>query len=418
MFNRVVTILVLCLLAQAKSSLAFESFECPSSSSSQDMNNSVIVCFGATIENINRIDTHNLVIETTVKLNLTWYDDRLKFRKLPRGREKLVKPTVTKDLWIPLNDLVFPNAIIGSFQEDSFLEISNYTNSSLVSHLNVFTDDRESYVFKGENTKLQINKKARMKITCNFKLTKFPFDKHTCDVMICTKETDQGRIRIIPAAETFNYVGEKIVSQFMVKKVLPVSNDINLAGCAGDYGLKFSIALERSSQGGIQMIIIPTLICWLVGYLTLLLPRDDLENRGQVSVPVLLILVTLFGSISVKDDYPETTNFKYIDAWFLFYMFDTLLIIAYHLLICHMCRKAGVESGETREHRQNSVAPALMHTMNGVVVDQTMKKKEKRIKKIDQIVKIVVFVTCFFFNAWYFLVAVSDTFEALDVLDQ
>ena len=412
MFNRVVTILVLCLLAQAKSSLAFESFECPSSSSSQDMNASVIVCFGATIENINRIDTHNLVIETTVKLNLNWYDDRLKFRKLPRGREKLVKPTVTKDLWIPLNDLVFPNAIIGSFQEDSFLEISNYTNSSPVSHWNVFTDDRESYVFKGENTKLQINKKARMKITCNFKLTKFPFDKHTCDVMICTKETDQGRIRIIPAAETFNYVGEKIVSQFMVKKVLPVSNDINLAGCAGEYGLKFSISLERSPQGGIKMVII-SLIFWQLGYMTLFLPMNDLQSR---------ILVTLIGSISgflnlflfLKDDYPETTKFKYIDVWLLWYMFDTLLIIAYHLLICHICRKDGIETGKV--HRRNSVAPAPMHTMKGVVVDKEMKKKIKKIKKINRIVQIVVFKTCFFFNAWYFLVAVSDTFEALDFL--
>ena len=98
MFNRVVTILVLYLLAQAKSSMAIESFESPSSSSAQDMNDSLIVSLAATIENINRIDTHNLVIETTVKLNLTWYDDRLKFRNLPRGREKLVKPTVAKDL--------------------------------------------------------------------------------------------------------------------------------------------------------------------------------------------------------------------------------------------------------------------------------------------------------------------------------
>ena len=162
------------------------------------------------------------------------------------------------------------------------------------------------------------------------------------------------------------------------------------------------------------MIIIPTLICWLVGYLTLFLPMDDLENRGQVSVPVLLILVTLFGSISVKDDYPETTNFKYIDAWFLWYMFDTLLIIAYHLLICHMCRMAGVETGEV--HKRDSIAPAPMHTMNGVIVDKMMKKKEKKMKKINRIVQVVVFVTCFFFNAWYFLVAVSDTFEALDFL--
>ena len=161
------------------------------------------------------------------------------------------------------------------------------------------------------------------------------------------------------------------------------------------------------------MIIIPTLICWLVGYLTLLLPLDDLENRGQVSVPVLLILVTLFGSISVKDDYPETTNFKYIDAWFLFYMFDTLLIIAYHLLICHMSRNwkekdiVEIENGVVTGQSRWTVA-----------VDKAMKKKEKKIKKIDGIVKIVVFVTSFFFNAWYFLVTVSDTFEALDVLDQ
>jgi len=412
MFNRVVTILVLYLLAQAKSSMAFESFESPSASSAQDMNDSLIVSIGATIENIYRIDTHNLVIETTVKLNLTWYDDRLKLRNLPRGSEKLVKPTNAEDLWIPLNDLVFPNAIVKSFQEDSFLEISKYNNSSPASHWDVFTDDIENYVFKGENTKLQINKKARMETTCNFRFTKFPFDKHTCDVMICTKETDQGRIRIIPADATFNYVGEKMVSQFTFQKELPVTNDVNLVGCAGEYGLKFSIVLERSPQGGIKMIII-SLIFWQVGYMTLFLPMDDLESR---------IIVTLIGSISgflnlfvfLKDDYPETNSFKFIDAWFLWYIFDTLLIIAYHLLICHICRKDGIETGKV--HRRNSVAPALMHTMKGVVVDKEMNKKEKKIKKINRIVQIVVFVICFFFNAWYFLVAASDTFEALDIL--
>ena len=404
-----------CTLADIPES--YNRLESPSSSSSSasaDVNDSLVVTFGATIETINQIDTHNLVIETTVKLNLTWYDDRLKFRNLPRGREKLVKPTVARDLWIPLNDLVFPNAIIGSFQEDSFFEISTYTNSSPVSHWDVFTDDRENYVFKGEDTKLQINKKARMKTTCNFQFTKFPFDQHTCDVMVCTKETDQGRVRIIPADETFNYVGEKIVSQFTVKKILPVSNDLNIAGCSGDYGLKFSIALERSPQGGIQMIIIPTLICWFVGYLTLFLPMDDLENRGQVSVPVLLILVTLFGSISVKDDYPETTNFKYIDAWFLWYMFDTLIIIAYHILICHVCKRLGVESGE--KYGKNSVGPDQMHTMNGVVMEKIHELREKKLRKTNKIVVIVVFVTCFLFNCWYFLVAVSDTLDALDFL--
>ena len=139
---------------------------------------------------------------------------------------------------------------------------------------------------------------------------------------------------------------------------------------------------------------------------------DDLESR---------IVVTLIGSISgflnlfvfLKDDYPETNSFKYIDAWLLWYVFDTLLIIAYHLLICHMSRNwkerdiVEIENGVVTGQSRWTVA-----------VDKTMKKSKKKIKKIDRIVKIVVSVTCFFFNAWYFLVAVSDTFEALDVLDQ
>ena len=84
------------------------------------------------------------------------------------------------------------------------------------------------------------------------------------------------------------------------------------------------------------MIIIPTLIIWLVAFLTLFLDVDDLNNRSQIAVQLLLILVTFFGSISVKDDFPETTSFKYIDAWFLWYFGNLLVIIYYHVVISNL----------------------------------------------------------------------------------
>ena len=85
-------------------------------------------------------------------------------------------------------------------------------------------------------------------------------------------------------------------------------------------------------------MIIPSVILWLCAFLTLLLDVNDLTNRNRTSVTALLVLVTLFGSISNKDDFPKTSGVKYIDIWFLWYLTNIFVIICLHVAIYNVSR--------------------------------------------------------------------------------
>ena len=60
-----------CILIDIPTS--YNKLESPSSNDDEPLE----VFYGVTIENINQIDTKNLILETTLKFNMTWRDNRL-----------------------------------------------------------------------------------------------------------------------------------------------------------------------------------------------------------------------------------------------------------------------------------------------------------------------------------------------------
>ena len=89
----------------------------------------------------------------------------------------------------------------------------------------------------------------------------------------------------------------------------------------------------RDSVNGIIQIITPSVVLWLLAFLTLQYDVDDLTNRNRTSVTALLVLVTLFGSLTNKSDFPKTSGFKAIDVWFVWYLINIFLIICHHTVI-------------------------------------------------------------------------------------
>ena len=58
---------------------------------------------------------------------------------------------------------------------------------------------------------------------------------------------------------------------------------------------------------------------------------DDINNRSRTSVTVLLVVVSLLSS--VKEDFPKTTYFKYVDLWFFWYVVNIFIIISVHIIL-------------------------------------------------------------------------------------
>ena len=145
------------------------------------------------------------------------------------------------------------------------------------------------------------------------------------------------------------------------------------------------------------MIIFPSLILWLLAFLTLRIDVEDLTNRNRTSVTALLVLVTLFGAISTKEDFPQTSGFKYIDIWFLWYMIGTFLIICHHVVL------SNISLIELSDTSITKVRPC--HAMKNYFPKKKMQCKEKRKEVVNKIVSALFFLAMIVFNGIYFIIA-------------
>ena len=125
----------------------------------------------------------------------------------------------------------------------------------------------------------------------------------------------------------------------------------------------------------------------MVSHLTMFLAVDDFTNRNRISVTVLLCLTTLFGTLSIKQDFPKTTEFKYVDLWFLWYLASTFLVICHHVMIDKLSRNSFNRSPKTK--------PSL----------GKMKKEDRFPIMINYIGALFFFAVNISFNIVYFSIA-------------
>ena len=151
------------------------------------------------------------------------------------------------------------------------------------------------------------------------------------------------------------------------------------------------------------MIIFPSLVLYFVAFLTLRIDVEDLTNRNRTSVTALLVLVTLFGAISTKDDFPQTSGFKYIDIWFLWYLTNTFLIICHHVAISKIGSNTYSFGGNKQNDKIKRVKP--LHLMEEDDEEELKKSKVSKMESINMIVNILFLLGMIMFNAIYFVIA-------------
>ena len=134
--------------------------------------------------------------------------------------------------------------------------------------------------------------------------------------------------------------------------------------------------------------------------LTLFLDIEDFTNRNRISVTALLCLTTLFGSLSIREDFPKTTEFKYVDLWFLWYLSNTFLINCYHVFIDKLSRFSNMNCLQVR------ISPGKPRKE---VILSYLKSFWKFPKMINYIAVIFFFVTNVSFNIVYFSIATECT---------
>ena len=158
---------------------------------------------------------------------------------------------------------------------------------------------------------------------CLFRLHKYPFDQHTCKFGVRMMKGQEGiLIREHKPENSTLLMGNKQVKDF---KIVGVKTNQT------EESFSIIIQLKRNSKDHIFTLFGPTVLFWFLAYLTLYFNIDDINNRCRTSVTVLLVLISLL--TSVKNDFPKTTYFKYVDLWFFWYVGNTFVIISLHIIL-------------------------------------------------------------------------------------
>ena len=349
------------------------------------------------IKNINQIDMERMMLDSSLKLTMEWRDSRLMFRNLPQiGHQKPIRSKISSKLWLPIQSLVYENAIIGEIEADPKVHISLETRSHPIP--TDINQHREEFVYSGSNTTIQLSKMVRIKTTCNFQFTKFPFDQHECKIILHMRDLSNNEVDLVGTNQSISYTGGNIVSQFDVARSPYLDSFQHTQNKSSHNGLTVVVVLKRRPINGIIQIITPSVVLWLLAFLTLQYDVDDLTNRNRTSVTALLVLVTLFGSLTNKSDFPKTSGFKAIDVWFVWYLINIFIIICHHTAISKI----------TRTIKNNAIAMEEQHSYSMYEKDEDMLavvKSLKRRETINNVMILILLLSTLSFNVCYFFIS-------------
>ena len=124
-------------------------------------------------------------------------------------------------------------------------------------------------------------------------------------------------------SEDLEYLGKKFLTQY---EVLGTVMDTQEVGKTQQ--LIVEITLGRQLLGTILNVFIPTIVLNLISYTTNFYKDDFFETVIAINLTTMLVIVTLF--VSVSENLPPTSYMKMMDIWLLFNLFVPFLLILIH----------------------------------------------------------------------------------------
>ena len=290
------------------------------------------------IQNIDSIDTMKMMIGVTISIQMYWNDHRITFNNLQHDQSYVVSEKNADKLWLPLDNTEHVNAILRTIKPGKKRYVTIYGNYSMSTDL--YTS-REENIFPGGKNSLSEMRTFQIYYNCYFDLKNYPFDTQLCVFGLDLQaKNDEKFIIIGKEEEMISYTGSRDVADFVVKNVFSnrtrcVGQDDNLITTTQE--LVFCIFIKRSHADQLVSIFCPSMLFWVLAYFTMFLHVDDVSNRTRTSVTLLLVLIALLQT--VKKDFPKTTYYKYVDIWFLWYIFNIFMISICHIILPRMRAK-------------------------------------------------------------------------------
>ena len=124
-------------------------------------------------------------------------------------------------------------------------------------------------------------------------------------------------------SKELKYLGKKYLTQYEVMKTTMETKSIDDA-----QQLVLEITLGRQLLGTLLNIFIPTIVLNIISYTTNFYKDDFFETVVAINLTTMLVIVTLF--VSVSENLPATSYMKMMDIWLLFN-----LLVPFNLILIH-----------------------------------------------------------------------------------
>ena len=135
-----------------------------------------------TILNVDMIDTVTMLVGITSEIKMKWNDNRLRFANLNRNKKNPVSEEIVEQLWLPLDNIIHENAVIGKVHPDDIRRIFVLPNTEPM--LLEGYEAYEELLYSGAENSMEVSQRFRIEYDCVFNLEKFPFDRQKCDFIL------------------------------------------------------------------------------------------------------------------------------------------------------------------------------------------------------------------------------------------
>ena len=251
--------------------------------------------------NVNRIALPS-TFDVKFNLILKWKDYRLQYHYLQKNN--FIDAETRQRIWIP--PLIFSNTA------DNKILYNDETTVMLIMKEGNFTlnsdrDLHEYTIFRGDENSIEYLREYHFTFQCHYDLAHFPFDNQVCSIDVEVQKIYVDFLDLV-ASQTGNG-GISKLDQFIITEVKIESlKNNNMVRC--------SIHFKRIPWYHIATTYMPTICILFMALLTLFIDQSHFEATIMVALTAMLVMYTLFQSISAS--MPSTAYLKLLDIWLIF----------------------------------------------------------------------------------------------------
>ena len=270
------------------------------------------------IKEIERIDELNMKFSVRARIAITWRDARLYYNDLMNDPSSLDDYELGF-IWKP--PLILTNSLeLLRILDNRLLNIRIIKQSQGQFHNE--KELNEGIFYDGNDNDLVMTAGFYEEFSCSYDLIYYPFDSQICTIDIGMPNYLWKDIRLVPGKIMFDGSNPSNAQFSFTTDEIKVNE--------GGTKIHGMIILKRMPLYHIILTYLPTFCISTMAIITLYIDESHFEATIMVSLTAMLVMYTLFQSVS--EDMPSTAYMKLLDIWLIFCLVLPFIIFIIEVL--------------------------------------------------------------------------------------